>query len=335
MRYCTHCGKPVNNQAKFCAACGTPTESAPTTAPSAAQRPTAPPSVMPGNAAATQDTAATKQKKILYVAIAIVAAVILIFAGLLIHNHGVTSSKDTASEVQENAETSQGASDQDDDTDQFDEQVSSAKDEDDTESTVTSNPSKKAKDKPSPKPTRQRDDGSKEASKIRNTLQSGDFSVIAGRYCTNGGNCLTIDDVGRIQAEHDKKSLTLEERDTTLHVTNEERYQIDPQVKDKLIMLSGPDEDYRCFSTAGKIDLQGADCKHASEHYADRMFLPVWMLYFPKGVELNDSGVTNSDDAYELPSDFEPANPSRPFIQWVVDPSSTPLADGLVYYLVD
>lgn len=349
MRYCTHCGKPVHDQAKFCAACGAPTESAPAAVPSAlqrpsavqrpsaAQRPAAAPSAMSGNAPAAQDAATTKQKTILYVAIAVVATLILVFAGLLIYSHAIASSKDTAAETRASAEAPWEESNPDDEADSSDEESSASKDKDEdaAESTATSKPTKRAKDKPSPKPTKQRDDGNNAAAKIRNTLQSGDFSVIAGRYCTNDGGCLIIDKTGRVQTEYEKRSLTLEEHDTTLHVTNEERYRIDPQAKDKVIMLSGPDEDYRCFSTAGRIDLEGTDCKHESEHYADRMFLPVWMLYFPKGVELNDSGVTNSDDAYELPSDFELANPSKPFIQWVVDPASTPVADDLVYYLVD
>lgn len=298
-----------------------------------AQKSAAEPPAESGNAAVAQDAAAAKQKKILYVAIAVVVAIILVFAGLLIHNHGAASAKDAAAEAQASAEPSQEETNQDDETDQSDEEASSSKDEVDAKSTVTSKPSEVVNADPSP--TKKQSDGDQEASKVRNTLRSGDFSVIAGRYCTNDNSCLIIDDNGRVQTEYETRSLTLEEHDTTLHVTNEERYRIDPAVRNKAVILSGPDEDYRCFSTAGRIDLQGAACKHESEQYADRMFLPVWMLYFPKGVELNDSGVTNSDDAYELPSKYKPANSSKPFIQWVVDPSSTPVADGLVYYLVN
>lgn len=328
VKYCTHCGNPVDDQAKFCASCGSPMD----TTPAAVS-----PAVASASSVATEDAEATKQKKILYVAIAIVAAVILVFTGLLIHDYGATSAKNAGPGAQGDVETQQAEdeteSDQEEETDSSDEESSSSEDEDSTESTVTNEPSEEptAKPSPTPTPTKKRTAEDMTTSEIRKTLQTGDFSIIAGRYCSHSDGCLIVDDDGGVRAENTSRRLTYEKTGTTLHVDDGNGL-VNSWIMDKVITLEAPDDDFRCFSDEGDVELWGSACEQSSDYGAYAMFLPAWMVYYPKGVELNGDGVTGR---YETYTNYTPPDTSRPFIQWLQSKMNPPVADQIVYYLVD
>lgn len=214
---------------------------------------------------------------------------------------------------------------------------SASKDDGEAQTATPSSEPSSADPSPTATPTKKKTAEDMTTSEIRDTLRSGDFSIIAGRYCTHGGSCLVLDDDGSMQLEGSSgwRGLTLEKTGTTVHVTNEERRPIDPKFKDKVIMIAGSDDDYRCFSAQGDVALRGAACKRTGGHGYDT-FDPAWMVYYPKGIELNGNGVTGSTDLFNDSSiGLTPPDTSKSFIQWDYDAAMVPVADERVYYLAD
>ncbi|PAU66991.1 zinc-ribbon domain-containing protein [Bifidobacterium criceti] len=170
------------------------------------------------------------------------------------------------------------------------------------------------------------------ASEIRDTLNSGDFSIIAGRYCSHDDGCLIVDDEGDVRAEGASRKLTREGSGTTLHV-NEEQMFADPAFEQELVPLGAPDDDYRCVGVDGDVELTGTSCLNSSGYSAADTFFPAQMLYYPKGIDLNGEGVTGRYAT--IYASYTSPDTSRPFIQWLQRIENPPVADEIVYYLVD
>ncbi|WP_288272728.1 PASTA domain-containing protein [uncultured Bifidobacterium sp.] len=165
---------------------------------------------------------------------------------------------------------------------------------------------------------------------IRSSLVHGDFQPIAGEYCNHDGGCITIGDDGK--ATHNSKverPFTYDDGPSMLQVpdTANQRWSgtLDPSVG---IEMDGPDSDIRCGDESGS--------EACSSHSSAETFIPVSMIYFPKGTD-PDKLPQFDAEGMNTPEGVSNTPPSKDhaYIQLMRDRNHTQVLDGTVYYLQD
>ena len=169
-------------------------------------------------------------------------------------------------------------------------------------------------------------------SEIRSSLEDGDFTPIAGKYCMKDNSlCLTIDKKGKT-TESGTQNYPLSPDDaksTTLGTlpSGDEGWEVPEDVG---IELKGPDSDYRCGSEQGRETcLNGPYSSAQIERPAD-------MIYIPAGISSDKlEGLASS--SYNDPQVAGKAKPdsSKPFIKLVINQMNVPPTDDNVLYLVE
>lgn len=164
------------------------------------------------------------------------------------------------------------------------------------------------------------------ADEIRRELKDGDYSIIAGTYCTHDGKCITIDNAGKATPNaavgygfrYDEQSTTL-----TAAARGESTWLVNDWDA-RIVELDAPDSDYHCPAGYGK------NLCHDSNAIDAELWHPIRILYYPAGVQLDGGGITGE---YSSAEPHHPPKTDRPFLQLMAPRMNPPVADELVYYL--
>ncbi|KFI58174.1 serine/threonine protein kinase [Bifidobacterium choerinum] len=166
---------------------------------------------------------------------------------------------------------------------------------------------------------------------IRASVDGGDMSPIAGRYCLkDGSTCLTLDAKGNV-TESGKNAMPLSSDDpnsaTVSPVAEGARpsWDIPASVG---IEFRGPDSDYRCGSERGY-----AACYESGTFYSEaEITKPVNFVYIFKGA---DSEQVKSI-AQSMPEpDYVAPDSTKPFIKLLGYHMNVSPSDGNVFYLTE
>lgn len=172
-------------------------------------------------------------------------------------------------------------------------------------------------------------------SEVRDSLDDGDFTPIAGKYCMKDNSlCLTIDKNGKAVesgtqdfplSPDDPKSTTLR----TVTGSGNDGWNVPEDVG---IELRGPDSDYRCGNERGSDACYGDGSSYAEAEIQR----PADMIYIPAGVS-SDKLEGLAASSYSDPQVSGQAKPdsSKPFIKLLSYHMNVPPTDNNVLYLVE
>lgn len=169
-------------------------------------------------------------------------------------------------------------------------------------------------------------------SQIRQSLEKGDFTPIAGTYCNKKNACFTVNKDGTVPRSEDIEN----NKKTQPHVTTkDDSMQWRTNTKTD-IELVGPDSDATCKSqVTGEVKVGNKACfVNSKEHYLpENVTRPLSLVYYPKGTDLMaDSDLTDMlnsavKDGQQLPDS------SRPYMEVRQVPLASMPVDSWVYYL--
>ncbi|MDF7663162.1 zinc-ribbon domain-containing protein [Bifidobacterium sp. ESL0763] len=166
---------------------------------------------------------------------------------------------------------------------------------------------------------------------ITAAVDKGDFSIIAGKYCTDDGDCIQLDKKGMLTgmrgSDHPDSQLHLA---GSTEIGGAEARNSVPN--SSYLSLNGPDSDYRCAAGTGE-----QTCRDAIDA---EMQKPVYMMYVFKNSDT--SGWYTTDGKPTIPNPCFgpedtptiPAKTDRPYLYQLAYRMNMAPDESRVYYLV-